>query len=186
MNKFLNGSSGDEPLAMVLNMCREANTKGYRLLMNTVEYVGDPVVNNIHSLREQCITKRDILSRIDTYMSLNPNLVVHPVYMVSEHYIPDYQRISFSRFRLSSHRLRVESGRWARIPRMNRLCTCGMGVQDEAHVMFHCPRSTTIRQTFNIDNHNWMQLFEKDNICQITYEILNIYNKWTFIVYGFL
>ena len=54
-------------------------------------------------------------------------------------YIPDYLRITFTRFRLSSHRLRVEVGRWSRTPREERVCACGTGVQDEFH-LFQCPR----------------------------------------------
>ena len=39
---------------------------------------------------------------------------------------------------LSSHKLKVEIGRWSRIPRENRLCKCNLGIQDEYHI-FTCP-----------------------------------------------
>ena len=59
-------------------------------------------------------------------------------------FIPEYLRLSFSRVRLSAHRLKVETGRWARIPRDHRLCACG-SVQDEEHVMQYCPLVQHIR-----------------------------------------
>ena len=52
--------------------------------------------------------------------------------------IPDYLRINFTRYRLSSHRLRVEIGRWSRTPHDQRTCLCSTGVQDEIHI-FDCP-----------------------------------------------
>ena len=46
--------------------------------------------------------------------------------------VPEWQRIAFTRFRLSSHRLRIETGRWSRLPREQILCDCGANEpQDE-------------------------------------------------------
>lgn len=39
---------------------------------------------------------------------------------------------------LLSHLLKVETGQWSRIPRENRVCKCGAGVQNENHVIV-CP-----------------------------------------------
>ena len=58
--------------------------------------------------------------------------------------IPEVYRISFSRLRLSSHRLRIETGRWSRIPRDRRLCPCGQ-IQDEEHVLAHCQITQHLR-----------------------------------------
>jgi hypothetical protein len=65
-----------------------------------------------------------------TYAILNPELKSHPVY--KQRY-PKYLRIAFTRLRLSSHNLRIETGRWSRIERERRLCTCGE-IQTEEHV----------------------------------------------------
>ena len=64
------------------------------------------------------------------------------------HGIPDNLRMAFTRFRTSSHRLRVELGRWNRppTPREQRTCTCNNSdVQDEEHLLV-CPRTAAIRR----------------------------------------
>ena len=70
---------------------------------------------------------------------LNPDFAVHALYSPSAPVLPDYLRITFSRYRLSSHRLRVEIGRYQGTPHDQRVCSCGIGVQDEQHI-FVCPR----------------------------------------------
>ena len=54
--------------------------------------------------------------------------------------------------RTSSHRLRVETGRWTRppMPRENRLCACNNDVQCESHVLFHCPLTAHIRNQYDM------------------------------------
>jgi len=56
-----------------------------------------------------------------------------------------------ARFRLSSHYLKVETGRWHEIPRRDRVCDmCGLGqVQDEHHVLLECPVMADIRGRFD-------------------------------------
>ena len=61
----------------------------------------------------------------------------------------DYLRINFTRFRTSSHRLRIETGRWSRIPHEQRLCECGEGVQNEQHIMT-CPLLNDIRRRYDL------------------------------------
>ncbi len=34
----------------------------------------------------------------------------------------EFKRIVYTRFRLSAHNLKVETGRWARLPREERVC----------------------------------------------------------------
>ena len=89
-------------------------------------------------------------SKLLTYKRLNTLLDVHKMY--SEHHtLPDNLRTCFTRFRTSSHRLRIEMGRWSRIPSPLRTCQCDSGdVQDEEHV-FKCPLTAAVRQqaTFN-------------------------------------
>ena len=87
------------------------------------------------------------------YKMVNPSLSVHNVYKRGgNEYVPEYLRVSFTRLRLSSHRLRIETGRWSRIPRENRLCACGVihNIQDEAHVIQVCPNVGHIRQRYDV------------------------------------
>ena len=87
--------------------------------------------------------------QVYNYVQINPDLEVHTTHtqcVQPDLPIPEHTRVAFSRMRLSSHRLRIETidiiynmmsmietGRWARIPRDQRLCGCGE-VQDEGHV----------------------------------------------------
>ena len=87
-------------------------------------------------------------TRFRTYFSLNPTLEVHPIYTDCSMTIPDYLRISFTRFRLSSHMLRVETGRWSRTPRDERLCQCGTDIQNEQH-LFVCPLVKNVTDSFS-------------------------------------
>ena len=58
-------------------------------------------------------------------------------------------RIAVTRFRLSSHTLFIERGRWnkpRKIPREERLCTvCGV-LEDEYHCLVICPRFVNERR----------------------------------------
>jgi len=176
ISKFVRQSTGDEPLSIVLAMCAEHNTPGHRFLQSRMNYQGDPVLQNIVSLKEQCNQRRETSTRFDTYLDINPQLDVHSVYRTTVIYTPDYIRVAFTRFRLSSHRLRIETGRWRRVKREDRLCVCTQGVQDEAHVIFRCPNTLGIRQTYNIcSTTTWTDLFRMNNICQIIYEILKTF-----------
>ena len=78
---------------------------------------------------------------------MNPQLSMHAVYARTYNgtYIPEHYRKAFTRMRTSSHRLRIETGRWARIAREQRLCQCGVSVQDEQHVMMNCLLTEHIR-----------------------------------------
>ena len=83
------------------------------------------------------------------YKQINPNLNVHRVYN-SKVYIDERKRVVFSKFRTSSHSLKIETGRWSRIPADDRLCDCGQGVQDENHVVFVCQRTMAIWEKYGI------------------------------------
>ena len=53
-------------------------------------------------------------------------------------FIPEHLRIAFTRFRTSSHRLKIETGRWARLTRERRICKSGEGIGDEQHALTSC------------------------------------------------
>ena len=72
-------------------------------------------------------------SRREAYRLLNPALDASPIYS-DDQFIPEQHRIAFTRLRTGSHKLRIETGRWARLPRELRTCPCG-DVQDEEHVL---------------------------------------------------
>ena len=59
-------------------------------------------------------------------------------------------RIALTRFRLSSHDLAIETGRYTNIDRKFRICThCNMRViENEYHFLIVCPKYITIRQKY--------------------------------------
>ena len=83
-------------------------------------------------------------------MQMNPDLSVHNLYQKTDH-IEDNLRIAFTRVRLSSHRLRSETGRWSHVPSNQRVCPhCdGEAVQDEEH-LFLCPATLPIREKYDV------------------------------------
>lgn len=80
-----------------------------------------------------------------------------------------------------SHNLRVETGRWSRIPPDLRLCSCNQNVvQSEEHVLSTCPTSQALRQRYNnLDFTNMETLMgSKDNekeLCNFIHDVLDIY-----------
>merc|ERR1712018_465425 len=87
-------------------------------------------------------------TKFKTYVQLNPNLSAHSLYSRKAPIIQDYLRISFSRYRVSSHRLRVETWRYKGVPHDQRVCACGFGIQDEFHI-FLCPRVVELLKSPN-------------------------------------
>ena len=85
-------------------------------------------------------------SRFLMYREINPDLTVHEVY-TSRKSLPDYLRIPFTRMRTSSHKLKIETGRWSRTVRDRRLCECGV-IQDEQHVLVQCPLTAPLRAQY--------------------------------------
>ena len=65
---------------------------------------------------------------------------------------------SFTRLRTSSHRLRIEIGRYQGIPRHNRICTkCSANeIEDEIHFLFQCSKYKDDRE---------LTLHEVENTC---------------------
>ena len=89
-------------------------------------------------------------TRFKTYASINPKLEMHDVYdqRPRKDFIPEHYRIAFTRMRTSSHRLRVETGRWVGLARYQRMCKCRESVQDERHVLTECTLTKEIRVKF--------------------------------------
>ena len=137
----------DDPLMHAINIVKKHN----KLLKTYIESVlnGENFVDSEINVMKEAITNAPpSATRSHTYLSLNPRLEVHPIYTDCCTTIPDYLRITFTRFRISSHMLRVETGRWSRTPREDRLCQCGLDIQNEGHV-FVCPMARNFAETFS-------------------------------------
>ena len=137
----------DDPLMHAISIVKEHNRPVWSY-METILNGEKFVEEELHNIKQAIHDAPPSATKSRTYINLNPTLEVHPLYTDCTTTIPDYLRISFTRFRTSSHMLRVETGRWSRTPRDERLCQCGMGVQNEDHV-FVCPLVSNIAGSFS-------------------------------------
>ena len=66
-------------------------------------------------------------------------------------FLREDKRVAITRWRLSSHDLRIETGRYTspRTPREARTCSkCPEYIEDEDHVLFQCPLYDSVRTRF--------------------------------------
>ena len=147
VKKNIRGDKDDTPLAKSYRKCQNKGTKGYRYIKGLLDNSNQ--CDTLDGIKEKSSTETGTRAR--SYRLINPNLHVHPVYTSTE-YIEENKRVTFTRFRLSSHRLKVETGRWSRTPRENRICGCGSGeIQDENHVLFDCIKTERIRVKYSVN-----------------------------------
>ena len=143
--QFLGVPDHDKPLVQIYRICELNRSDGYRFIDNllNVNVVQFPTILETFANEEG--------TKAVTYRLMNPELKVHDVYVTDE-YLNEKNRIVFTRLRLSSHNLNIEKGRWSRTIRENRVCDCGPIVQDEAHVLFDCPKTATARDRYNVNS----------------------------------
>ena len=83
-------------------------------------------------------------------------------------------RKSLSRFRMSSHRLKIETGRWHKpeaIPFNERKCITYNKLEDEIHALLECPLYNNLRKQL-INKYFW----KKPNMPKFI-ELLQSQNK---------
>ena len=166
----------EQPFHQMLSACRDANAPAAAFIQRSMEYRR---TTQLDAVKED-VRRNANKTKFRTYAeAMNPELSVHPIYM-SREYIPDYVRQSFSRIRLQSHNLKVETGRWSRVPREQRLCDrCdAQAVQDEAHVLLTCTYTEPIRQRYQQLNFTTIAaLLGGENhlhdVGKYTYEVLS-------------
>ena len=128
----------DDPLMCVLEITKYRNST-YGYIESLIDNSLDPLPSPKQRVETSTGTKAVI------YRTINSDLGGAAVYKSEEHAVPEYARISFTRMRLSSHKLRIETGRWARVKREDRTCRCGEDVQDERHVLQFCSLADEVR-----------------------------------------
>ena len=102
--------------------------------------------------------------RFYIYSKMNPTLLPSPFLTCAN--IGD----AITRFRCGSHSLPIETGRWRRIPRVNRLCPKCYVLGDESHVLFHCSVIPRIHHIDN-DNANLSSIWKDKNIFKLFKEL---------------
>ena len=75
-------------------------------------------------------------SRWLSYLYMNPNLKIHPATDSQNPLnILEQYRIALTRMHLSEHHLRIEKGRWSRMPREKGIFHRRTDIQTEEHVL---------------------------------------------------
>ena len=123
MRKNLKADKDSTPLAKAFKMCELKGTSGYRYLKRLLD---SPKVECLQETKQSF--EHETGTKTLVYKEINPGLTVHKVYQLDK-YIDERKRAVFTKFRVSSHSLKVETGRWSRIERENRLCDCERGVK---------------------------------------------------------
>ena len=111
-------------------------------------------------------------------LETSPKSVIYRLFKIEHRYEPYLDilslnyRITFTRFRLSNHRLSIETGRWRNIPRDERKCDiCNEGyIGDEFHFLFECNVLNDLRTQYlynyyyrNPSTSKLKILFNKEN-----------------------
>ena len=169
----------DDPLGFALRLVLNNTYKTSNYLNNLInDNVNDHFQDN-ESLKTS-IRQSDSSRRRVYCNSINNDLSTHSIYS-TKHNIFEPYRIAFTRFRISSHNLAVETGRWnrrgrGRLPMEERLCSCGQ-IQSEEHVISSCPLSQSLRDNYNFSNINdlFTGNFPNETLCKIIFEVLELY-----------
>ena len=143
--------------------------------INVLLQSDDPATSEVNKIKDRI--RVSTRTKASTYFQeMNPELEVHNVYTSPG--IPEHHRIAFTQLQLSSHNLAIETGRWARVPRESRLCTCG-SIQSESHVLSSCEQTEDIRQNASsIHCFNLADFFNSQDtlrMCLVCYDCLHVY-----------
>ena len=164
----------DDPLMHVIRLTQLKNPKMSAYLTsltNCDDFIKADRFARMERVRSSTQTKPA------TYFSINPTFEIHPIYQNCDEVVEDYLRTTFTRFRTSSHRLKVETGRWSRLPRERRLCKCGAGVQTEKHVLIECELAEPIKLKYGLNVqcfNSFMSTSKSEKQLQMLHEILKI------------
>ena len=112
----------DDPFMHMLKTARENRSPAARYLDNLLKATDVSFIQSDYQAMTELV-RQSLSSKLITYREMNADLTRHSMY--DDYRIPEYRRISVTRFRTSCHRLKIETGRWSRVPRDRRLCTCG-------------------------------------------------------------
>lgn len=167
--------SVDDPWTHAVGMTLASNTPTGRYINSLIHNSVDDVKLSIETLKSNII--RSVSSRRSTYLLMNPSLSVQHIYS-SRGKVTELHRVAFSRLRVISHNLAIETGRWNRRGRgrlevEERLCPCG-AVQTELHVIETCPITRTVRDAYNFIS--WREIIDPDAefpVAEIVYRVLS-------------
>ena len=164
----------DDPFMHMLKTARENRSPAARYLDNLLKATDVSFIQSDYQAMTELV-RQSLSSKLITYREMNADLTRHSMY--DDYRIPEFRRISVTRFRTSCHRLKIETGRWSRVPRDRRLCTCGRDeIQDEAHVIESCFHLTSLRHIFPGLNFSAQGFFENriEDVAAFVHEAMAI------------
>ena len=163
----------DDPFLLSFQFMEENNKVLASYIEKLLERKNDILQESVRKLKMK--VEMSQRSKVITYKDLSPGLNKCNLYQME---IPEQIRVNITRLRLSSHNLKVETGRWSQIPREARLCTCGSGdVQTERHIIAKCPLTLHIRQKYNclnVDTSEVLRCSTKSNVYFIN-DVMDIF-----------
>ena len=95
-------------------------------------------------------------------------------------------RTALTRFRLSSHDLLIETGRYTNIERNNRICiNCEMNmIENEYHFLLMCPKYRELREKYiKRYYYTWPNIQKFTNLLCTSSKVI-IYNTAKYIYYA--
>ena len=108
-------------------------------------------------------------NKLRTYNVLKANYEVKTYCKLQ---LPYTHRSALAKFRCGVAPLRLETGRYERLPESERVCPfCKDSVENEIHVLLNCP-------TYSVDRN---LLFEKAVMLNTNFELLNDSEKFKFL-----
>ena len=115
-------------------------------------------------------------SKRKVYLEIKPPLKPPTVY--SQWNISEHKGREYTRTRLSSHNLKIETGRWCRTPREDGLCSCKVSKQTEEHVLLFCHETKQVRDKYKISSRNITELYELEDhlVVNFVYEAITKMN----------
>ena len=169
----------DDPLVFAIRTVQNAQYK-------TSNYINGLINDDVNDLEIAMEKMKERIRESESskrrfYKSVNPDLEAHDIYK-DKHSINEFHRMSFTRLRLSSHSLAVETGRWNRqggnpLPLEERVCSCGEGIQTERHVIEVCSLTQGVRSRYRVTSLErlFSGTFCHKTVCKIIHEILNVF-----------
>ncbi len=163
----------DDVLVFVLSIAELDNTKAWQYIKSVLNG-GNFLEAEQQRLKES--VRRAQGSKTCTYQAHNPNVKVNGVYRSTVCVVPEYQRMVYTRFRLSAHNLRIETGRLSRVPREARVCDCAHGgIQGELHVIKYCSKLHQLRQKYSETLYHIPAFYDNCVLaCQFIYEAIQL------------
>ena len=145
--KFRKLSPDESFCISIYNLCKQTDFIKYYENLHGHNYTDDiKERNNRINVAETSMVKYYREFKFERKCSIYSNFMI------------DSNRAIITRWRLSNHTLKIETGRYENPPliRNERKCKCCDIVEDEKHVIFVCPAYNNLRQSFS-------SLFVKNN-----------------------